>query len=110
MIYDDACPTSSVHVQNTHVHVHCVFELNLLPLNSFDFTFPAPGDYTSVTQMLTFNSTATRHSVSIPITNDNVAESTEAFISRLTGFTPSDAAVVLSPDVAAIQIFDDDSK
>ena len=48
--------------------------------------------------------------MSIPIIDENVAESTETFISQLTGFTPSDAAVVLSPDVAAIQIIDDDSK
>ena len=60
--------------------------------------------------MLTFTPSTTRLTVSIPITNDNVAESTEAFISQLTGFTPSDAAVMLNPDVAAIQIIDDDSK
>ena len=60
--------------------------------------------------MLTFTPSTTRLSVSIPITNDNVAESTETFISQLTGFTPSDAAVVLSPDVAAIHINDDDRK
>ena len=48
--------------------------------------------------------------MSIPITNDNVAESPETFISRLTGFTPSDAAVTLDPDEAVIQIIDDDRK
>ena len=48
--------------------------------------------------------------MSIPITNDNVAESPEAFISQLTGFTPSDAAVVLNPNVTVIQIIDDDRK
>ena len=48
--------------------------------------------------------------MSIPITNDNVAESTERFISRLTGFTPSDAAVTLNPDEAVITIIDDDRK
>ena len=41
--------------------------------------------------------------MSIPITDDNVAESPEAFFSRLTGFT-----VVVNPDVAVIQIIDDD--
>ena len=60
--------------------------------------------------MLTFNSIDTRHSVSIPITDDNVVESTEAFISQLTGFTPSDAAVTLNPDVEVIQINDEDRK
>ena len=60
--------------------------------------------------MLTFNSIDTRHSVSIPITDDNVFEPKETFTSQLTGFTPSDAAVVLHPDVAVIQIIDDDCK
>ena len=73
-------------------------------------TFPAPGDYTSVTQLLTFTPSTTRLSVSIPITNDNVTESPEALISRLTGLIPNDTSVVLNPDEAVIQIIDDDRK
>ena len=87
-----------------------VIELNLLPLNAIDFTFPAPGDYTSVTQLLTFTPSTTQLSVSIPIIDDNVVESTEAFISQLTGLIPSDAAVILSPNEAVIQIIDNDRK
>ena len=60
--------------------------------------------------MLTFNPIDTRHSVSIPITDDNVFERKETFISQLTGFTPSDAAVTFDPNVAVIEITDDDRK
>ena len=56
--------------------------------------------------LLTFTPSITRLSVSIPITIYNVFET---FL-RLTGFIPSDAAVVLHPDVAVIQIIDDDRK
>ena len=73
-------------------------------------TFPAPDDYTSVTQMLTFTLSNTRHSVSIPIVDDGVAESPERFISQIRGVTTTGFDVTFRPNEAMIEIIDDDCK
>ena len=73
------------------------------------YIFSAPADYTSLTQLLTFNPSTTRHSVSIPITDDSVFEPTERFIVRLSDIT-SDINVAIRPTEAVIEIIDDDCK
>ena len=60
--------------------------------------------------MLTFTPSTTRHNVSIPITDDDVVESPERFISQIRGVTTTGVDVSLRPSEAMIEIIDDDSK
>ena len=69
---------------------------------SYKSTFTEGEDYTSVTELLTFNSSTTRNSVSIPIINDNVLEPEENF--AVTIFE----SVMTSIDLAIVTIIDDD--
>ena len=71
-------------------------------------TFTAPNDYTGGTRLLTFTPSTIQQSVSIPITDDSVFEPTERFRVGLIG--PSEAAVIISPDEATVEITDDDCK
>ena len=75
----------------------------------YKFMFSAPADYTSITQLLTFNPSNTRHSVFIPITDDSVFEPTERFSVQLSNIT-SDVNVAIRPTEAVIEITDDDRK
>ena len=68
---------------------------------------PAPTDYTSTSQLLTFSATNTREDVTIPITDDNIDEAVEQFLGRLTLET-SGVSVQLSPQETEVQIIDDD--
>ena len=70
---------------------------------------PAPVDYTSTTNTLTFGPTVTRLPVTIPITDDNVVESIENFFANLDLTTPG-ANVVINPATTEIRIDDDDRK
>ena len=68
---------------------------------------PAPTDYTSTSQQLTFSATNTREDVAIPITDDNIDEAIEQFLGRLTLVT-SGVSVQLSPQQTEVRIIDDD--
>ena len=71
----------------------------------YDFLPPASSDYTTVSMDLTFNSGTTNQTVMIPITGDNVVESTESFTMSL---TTADSAVTLNPSTTTVTIRDDD--
>ena len=68
---------------------------------------PAPNDYTSTSQLLTFSATNTREDVAISITDDNIDEVIEQFLGHLTLVT-SGVNVQLSPQQTEVQIIDDD--
>jgi len=70
---------------------------------------PAPTDYTSTSQLLTFSDTNTRDGVTIPIIDDNINEAIEQFLGHLTLVT-SGVNVQLSPQQTEVQIIDDDGK
>ena len=70
---------------------------------------PAPTDYTSTSQILTFSATNTREDVAISITDDNIDEVIEQFLGHLTLVT-SGVNVQLSPQQTEVQIIDDDGK
>ena len=63
----------------------------------------------NITQLLTFNPSNTRHSVFIPITDDNVFEPTERFSVQLPDIS-SDGNVVIRPTEAVIEIIESDCK
>ena len=86
----------------SHVHVcrHC--ESNV-------FQSPAPADYTSMSQQLTFSATNTQVEVTIPISDDNIDENLEHFLGRLT-LLASDVTVQLSPQEVQVQIIDNNGK
>ena len=84
----------------SHVCRHC--ESNV-------FQSPAPADYTSMSQQLTFSATNTQVEVTIPISDDNIGENLEYFLGRLT-LLASDVTVQLSPQEVQVQIIDDDGK
>ena len=71
--------------------------------------FVAPADYDKTIQDLTFDGSTDRNCVTIPIVNDDALEATESFTASL---TTSDPAVILNPDLARVDIFEDpnDSK
>ena len=67
---------------------------------------PAPGDYSSITEFLTFSPDDVSFDVFISITDDVFEPHSEDFLVRLT--VPADVSIVADPDTATININDDD--
>ena len=67
----------------------------------------APGDYTSVTMVLTFGPSNSINQVSIPVLEDMLLELDEMFNGNLQ--SPSIAGVILDPAVASATILDNDN-
>ena len=67
----------------------------------------APGDYTSVTRQLSFNSAATLFNVVVPIINDNLTELVESFLANLR-LVSAVGRVDIAPSQANINIQSDD--
>ena len=65
----------------------------------------APDDYDSVLEELTFSAGLERQCVDVPIQDDDVAEGLEDFTA---GLTTSVDRVILDPDVATVNIEDND--
>ena len=79
-------------------------------LTTQDGTATELDDYNATVSMLMFGSGATRLSVFIPITNDNVYEPlVENFLSNLELVTDN-VDVIVRPSEAVVEITDDDSK
>ena len=86
----------------SHVkHTHFLFSLS---------TDTAPEDYDSTTELLTFSSSNTQHSVLIPIANDDFNEALEQFFVGLTFDDGDNRNIEVQPPAAVIMIIDDDSK
>ena len=75
------------------------------PLN-----FTAQADYYAVTTSFTFTSTVTKHNVTIPLVNDNVAETTEHFFVNLRLVSSTYNVEVISPDQATVNIKSEDGR
>ena len=72
------------------------------------YVFPtAPGDYSVVSQSVTFGPADTLLNVTVPINDDSIYELDEMFTAVL---TTTDPGVVLFDDTATVTITDDDSK
>ena len=70
--------------------------------------FPAaPGDYTSVTRQLSFNSAVTAFNVFVPIINDNLIEQVESFLANLR-LVSAVGSVSIAPPQATVSIQSDD--
>ena len=68
-----------------------------------------PDDYLLTEETLLFSPTDTVFDVTIPITDDNVYESTEDFLAQLSKDTTI-GGVLIEPDTAIIEITDDDGE
>ena len=68
------------------------------------FSHIAPGDYTTVTQTLTFNSTTSSVDIQVPIIDDDLLEDPEMFFGMISN--PSDSRVTLNPARANVTIED----
>ena len=64
----------------------------------------APTDYAGTIEDLTFDGSADRNCVTVAITDDNILDVTENFFGTL---TTTDSSVILSPDRAQVNIFED---
>ena len=71
--------------------------------------FADPMDYVALTEDLTFGPQSNVQTVVLLIENDGVTEGLEAFFGRLVAQT-SLAGLTISPDIANITIFDNDSE
>ena len=72
------------------------------------YVFPTdPGDYSVVSQSVTFGPSDTLLSVTVPINDDSVYELDEMFTAVL---TTTDPGVVLFDDTATVTITDDDGR
>jgi hypothetical protein len=78
----------------------------VIRLTTEDNTAQAPGDYSSITEFLTFSPDDVSFDVFISITDDVFEPHTEDFLVRLT--VPADVSIVADPDTATININDDD--
>lgn len=88
-----------------------VFYIHLSSLTNYlslSLSLPARGDFTPVTQLLSFSSTTTQTSVSIPIQDDKNTEVMEQFFVSLS--FGGNANMVFNPMTAVVMIDDDDSK
>ena len=66
-------------------------------------------DYTSVNRTLTFSSTSTRITISVPILDDNIDENDEIFLANLElDQVNSVLFALIQPDKATLRILDDD--
>jgi len=80
----------------------------MLPFSTVDGTAAAGSDFTLTTNVLTFDTNVVSQSIVIPILNDTVVESTEAFTLQL--YTPAGEASLAGTNTSAtITITDDDS-
>ena len=68
------------------------------------FSYIAPGDYTTVTQTLTFNQTTLSVDIPVTIIDDNLLEDNEMFFGMISN--PSDSRVTLNPANANVTIED----
>ena len=68
---------------------------------------PAPDDYTSVSQDLTFQPGSERQCVEVPIVNDDDLENEEQFSVTI---TTEEDRVTLEPDSTTVIITDDDGE
>ena len=66
-------------------------------------------DYNTSTETLVFNQTVTSHTIEVPLIDDDIFELNEVFIGNLVSVS-DDARVTIDPDMADINIVDDDSK
>ena len=73
----------------------------------FNIIFSVPGDYTSVSQDLTFSQSSSRECVNVSIENDNELENEEEFSLTL---TTGEDRVNLDPNTTIIRITDDDGE
>ena len=64
----------------------------------------APGDYTTVANMLTFNQTTSSVDIRVPVIDDDLLEDDELFIGMIS--SPSDFCVTLNPATANVTIED----
>ena len=69
-----------------------------------------PDDYLFTEEVLLFTPTDTVFNVTIPLTDDNVYESSEDFVAQLVLTDAATGGVLVDPDRATIQITDDDGK
>ena len=69
----------------------------------FHLLFAEPGDFSSVSLALTFDSESSRMCILIPLVPDNLLEPVEVFETVLTSDDPD---VTLTPEVANISILD----
>ena len=60
-------------------------------------TATADLDYTTTTGMLTFNALESSHTISVPITNDNLVEFQEIFVVNLSLATPAEITNIVDP-------------
>ena len=70
-------------------------------------SFSVPGDYSSVSQDLTFSQSSSRECLNVSIVNDAELENEEEFSLTL---TTGEDRVNLDPDSSTILITDDDGK
>lgn len=74
------------------------------------FWLLAPGDYTSLTQTLIFDSDNSQRTVQFDITDDNIDEELEMFQASLS-LDPSETSnVQIRPDLTTVNIVDNDRK
>ena len=70
----------------------------------------APGDYSTVIDLLTFTPTNTAAEIVVPITDDGIFEPSPEDFAALLALVTTDANVVVAPSLATIRITDDDCK
>ena len=70
----------------------------------------APGDYSTVIDLLTFTPTNTAAEIVVPITDDDIFEPSPEDFAALLALVTTDANVVVEPSLATIRITDDDCK
>jgi hypothetical protein len=67
----------------------------------------AGSDYSAIDQLLTFTNN-TQQTISVPLTNDGVAEATESFVIEL--YNPAAGSQTGTPSVATISVIDNDQQ
>ena len=78
-----------------------------LPFSTLNGSATAGADFTATTNVLTFATNVSSQQIIVPIVNDTVVESTEAFTLQL--YTPGGEASLGTRTLATITITDDDS-
>ena len=90
----------------SHSHArHCT--VNMCNYSNIVFIYAAPGDYSAITEDLTFSASETLICRNLISAEDDILEEDEVLMLIL---TTSDDTVILRPSEAAVAILNDDSR
>ena len=92
---------ASIHLSRMELLIICIA-----------FFIPAPDDYTSLVQLLTFNPGESTVQVTVPVVNDAILEIDENFFGnlRVPAGSPFIGSITFQPGRAMATILDDDCK